>query len=313
MLHSSTAPQLHWDAWRVEVRRSPQHHRYYRELDPMWRNVEYKYFNLSLVHFQENNHSMSNYLTSKMQLWQGLRPGVRFRFLGKIIESFFTSLSVNILYKPDLLNRSASVRIEKGPSSQGSLLSHISSFPAVVREGLPLLVWRKASQGEPIAVLYLVVPHVPHSVRWEKLLLEFPQWAQRQLRSLHCWLHWFWSEVSLLWNSPYLPPSLLSYLWGTKRILLRSRLVFLWDLWLPYFFIHLAYLSTASRYMSSPLTLCTVACRRVRHSKISTDHILTSRMFQKNWELSDLTDGLLLRRTLTTRQTFLQDCNFVIL
>ena len=84
--------------------------------------------------------------------------------------------------------------------------------------------------------------------------------------------------------------------------------VFLWDLWLPYFFIHLAYLSTASWYMSSPLTLCTVRLFRMdRHSKISTDHILTWWMFQKNWELS--ADG----RFVVTAHSYNQaDYNFVI-
>ena len=75
----------------------------------------------------------------------------------------------------DLLYWSASIRIENGPASQWSLLPDISPLPPVVREGLPLLVRRKPGQGEAVAVLYLVVPHVPHSVGRQKFLLEFPQ------------------------------------------------------------------------------------------------------------------------------------------
>ena len=48
-------------------------------------------------------------------------------------------------------------------------------FIPVTLKPFPLLVWKEAREGEPVAVLYLVVPHVPHSVGGEKFILEFPQ------------------------------------------------------------------------------------------------------------------------------------------
>ena len=57
-----------------------------------------------------------------------------------------------------------------------------------------------------------------------------------------------WFEIGLKCRLHQLDPftSISSYLWGTNSRLLRSMFVFLWALWLPYFFIHMAYLSTAS-------------------------------------------------------------------